>query len=476
MTLKNLLKDNDSSAVKAAFYYILCQVLVKGMTFITTPIFSRILSKSEYGDVNNFISWEGLIFPIVTLNLRASINKSKYDYSDDNNNFLSSILIVALLLIAVSAVIVEINSSVFINFFSMPMKYVRMLFVYLAFMTAFDFQQIQYNIYRKYKLYVVYSLGSVFLNLFLSVVLVLTLPDKLMGRLIGIVVPCVLIGVVIYVNAFRRGPHPKVKYMKNALTMTIPLLMSALSSTILSTSDRVMIKRLSGSEDTAMYSIAYSIAGLAAVVFTALNQAWGPWMFDHMKSEDFSAIKKRAKQFSGIYALLILGLMLVAPEIILIMGGKQYYEARFVMPPVVLAMVYQYFYAFYFDTEYFYGETYIISLGTLIAAVINVGLNFVLIPQYGYIAAAYTTLIGYVVMLIYHFCIVKFKLNKDFIFPTEWFLILISTLTILQVGIVALYDLFIIRYIIIAVYAVVFCWLGIKYKIPQTVVTKLKNR
>ena len=476
MRLRDLLKEDDNSAVKAAFYYMLCQILVKGMSFITTPIFSRILSKAEYGDVNNFVSWEALIFPIITLNLRSSINKSKYDYSDDNDNFLSSILIAALSLIGIAALIVELNPEVFINFFSMPMKYIRMLIIYLAFMTAFDFQQIQYNIYRKYKVYVLYSLGSVFLNLGLSVVLVLLLPDKLLGRLIGIVVPCVLIGIIIYVNAFRRGPHPKLKYIKNALVMTVPLLMSALSSTILSTSDRVMIKRLAGSEDTAMYSIAYSIAGLAAVIFTALNQAWGPWMFDHMKSEDFGAIKKRAKQFSGIYAALILGLMLVSPEIIMIMGGRQYYEARFVMPPVVLAMVCQYFYAFYFDTEYFYGETYIISIGTFLAAVINLGLNFVFIPIYGYIAAAYTTLVGYAVMMVYHFCIVKFKLKKDFIFPTKWYLFIIGLLTVLQIGIVEIYDLYVIRYIIIVAYAVIIIWMEIKYKIPQAVMAKLRKK
>ena len=475
MRLRNLLKDDDNSAVKAAMYYMICQILVKGMTFITTPIFSRILTKADYGAVSNFVAWEGLIFPIVTLNLRASINKSKYDYSDDNDNFLSSILIAALALIAVSMIVVEFNSDLFVSFFSMPMKHIRMLFLYLAFMTAFDFQQIQYNIYRKYKIYVVYSLGSVFLNLFLSVILVLTLPDKLIGRLTGIVVPCVLIGIIIYINAFRRGNHPQIKYMKNALFMTVPLLLSALSSNILNTSDKVMITKFSGNEDNAMYSIAYSVAGLAAVVFTALNQAWAPWMFDHMKSEDFGAIKKRAKQFSGIYSVLIIGLMLISPEIIMIMGGKQYYGARFVMPPVVLAMVCQYFYAFYFDTEYFYGETYIISLGTFIAAVLNLGLNFVFIPRYGYIAAAYTTLAGYAVMMIYHYCIVRFKLKKDFVFPTKWYLMIIILLAVIQIGIIQIYEARLIRYSLLAIYGVGVCWISVKMKLPQAIIAKFKK-
>ena len=146
------------------------------------------------------------------------------------------------------------------------------------------------------------------------------------------------------------------------------------------------------------------------------------------------------------------------------------------MPPVILAMICQYFYSFYFDTEYFYGETYIISLGTFIAAAINVGLNFIFIPKYGYIAAAYTTLIGYFIMLVYHFSIVKFKLKKDFLFPTKWFAIVIIVLSLLQLGIAMIFDLRIIRYAVIVLYMIIVCLIGIKYNIPQIVLSRIKSK
>ncbi len=476
MRFSNLLKENDNSAVKAAFYYIVCQFLVKGMSFITTPIFSRLLSKAEYGAVSNFVSWEGLIFPIVTLNLRASITKSKYDYPDDNDNFLSSILIAAILIISISYLVVECNSLLFENIFSMPIKYIRMLFLYLIFMTAFDFQQIQYNAYRKYKTYVFYSLISVFLNMFLSIILVILLPDKFVGRIAGIIIPCVFVGCIIYINALKKGRHPKFYYAKRALVMTVPLLFSALSANVLSSSDRVMITKLSGEQDNAMYSIAYSVAGVATVVFTALNQAWAPWMLDHLKVSDFGTIRKRAKQFAVIYSILILGVMLVSPEIILIMGGRLYYDARYVMPPVILALVFQYFYSFFFDTEYFYGETYIISIGTFIAAIINVLLNLIFIPKYGYIAAAYTTFVGYGVMLLYHFLIVKFKLKKDFIFPVRLFFKLIIILMLIQIVIVQIYDVVVIRYAAVGVYVGILFFFVMKYDIPRRILNKFKNQ
>ena len=135
----------------------------------------------------------------------------------------------------------------------------------------------------------------------------------------------------------------------------------------------------------------------------------------------------------------------------------------------------RYFESRYFDTEYFFGETYVISLGTFIAAIVNIGLNRIFIPIYGYIAAAYTTLIGYALMLIYHYCIVRFKLKKDYIFPTKWYIFFMITLIVLQIGIINIYDFNVLRYSIVAIYGGVLCWIVVKEKLLQTILGKLRR-
>ena len=93
--MKKILTDDEGSAVKAGVYYFICQIIVSGLSFISTPIFSRLMDKNSYGLFSNFAAWESILIPIVTLNLRQSVLKSKYDYPDKNDTFISSILVIS---------------------------------------------------------------------------------------------------------------------------------------------------------------------------------------------------------------------------------------------------------------------------------------------------------------------------------------------------------------------------------------------
>lgn len=453
--------EDEGSIAKAAIYYIICQVLVKGLSFITTPIFSRMLTKVEYGDVSNFFAWLSLLIPLVTLNLRVTINRSKYLYNDDNDTFLSTILAVSNVITLAVLIVIELNQPFFVELFSMSMRYIRILFIYIVFQTAFDYQQIQYNIYHKYKRYVFYTLLSVISSLLLSVILVILMENQYEGRIYGAVIPAIIVNAIIYINIWKRGKKIKLSYARFAIVMAVPLIPSALSNSILYTSDRIMITNFCGSEQTALYSVAYSISSIAGLLWSAINQAWGPWLYDHLHEEKYEEVRKFSNSITFIYVALVVGNMLFSPEILYIMGGQAYMSTISVMPPIILSLVFQFFYAFYFNAEYFYGETYIISLGTGIAAVVNIVLNLLLIPKYGYIAAAYTTMIGYAIMLLYHYLVVKIKLKKEFIFDNIFFLKVILTLIIVQILIYFLYEHNIIRYAVIMIYGVIiscFLW------------------
>ncbi len=475
--IRDFLQDDDLSIAKAALYYMVCQILVKGMSFITTPIFSRILSKEEYGNVSNFFAWQALLLPLVTLDLRVTINRSRYEMAEDNDSYLSTILLTSNVITILALIIIELNQRFFVSLFSMDMKYIRILLLYIIFQTAFDYQQIQYNIFHRYKLYVFYTMISVFTSLALSVVLVLLMDNRFEGRIYGGVIPAVIIDAIIYFGILKRSYKPRLKYVKYAINIAVPLIPSALSSTILSTSDRAMITGFCGSEQTALYSIAYSVSSIAGIIWQALNQAWGPWLYDHLNEKKYADIKKFSNKFSLIYGSLAVGIILISPEIVYFMGGKEYMETVNVMPPVILAMVFQFFYAFYFDTEYFYGETYVISIGTGIAAMVNIALNFVFIPRYGYIAAAYTTMIGYLIMLIYHFLIVKFKLKKSYIYDTKYFIGVITGLVMIQLMAIFIYQRRLIRYAIIILYSILLLLIIWRYReSAKNFIEKFKNK
>ena len=86
---------------------------------------------------------------------------------------------------------------------------------------------------------------------------------------------------------------------------------------------------------------------------------------------------------------------------------KAYTSCVYVIPPLVMAMYFQITYTFLYDLEFFVKRTKIVAVASVIAAGLNVAMNFIFIPRFGFVAAAYTTLTSYFVLFVinYAFCI-----------------------------------------------------------------------
>lgn len=401
-------KDGGNiSTSRIALYYIICNFISKGMIVLTTPIFTRILSETEYGKFTTFTSFENIMAIIVTLDLEASIARAKYDFDDDMNGYLKTILLISNLVTLLIYIFAECNSVLVSNIFSVEMKYIRLLFVYLLFSPAFTFLQIKHRIYKKYRFFVAFSISSSVVRALLSVALVVIFDDKLLGRIIGYIVPITIMNIGLWLYVILKGKRLSVKYIRYAVAISLPLIPHALSNNLLSSSDRIMISNICGSEAVSFYSVAYTASMMASLLWTSMNQAWAPWLFDNMALGSKENIWNKSKIYISIFIIAIIGLLLFSPEIILILGGERYYESRFIMPPIIIGFLFQFVYGMYVNIEIFMKKTITISVGTVLAAFINIGLNWLFIPRIGYLAASYTTMAGYFLLLLFHYLIVK---------------------------------------------------------------------
>lgn len=115
----------------------------------------------------------------------------------------------------------------------------------------------------------------------------------------------------------------------------------------------------------------------------------------------------------------MVALLLGGPEVLKIMASSKYWEGILIIPPVVLSSYIIFMYGLYVNVEHFYKKTVGITTNTVIAAISNIILNLIFIPKFGYVAAAYTTLVSYLICLALHVYRSK-KLNKD-LFPISIF-------------------------------------------------------
>lgn len=392
--------------IKAGIWYTFSSFLTKGVAFITTPIFARLLSSNDYGEYNNFVAWTGIIVIVATMEMHATVNRARYDY-DNLDGYLSSVAITGTIVTTVLWEIVQLFPSFFTNFFSMEMPYINLLFVTTMVSPVLQLLQAKNRINYKYKTYAALSFGSVLLSTLVSLVLVLLMQDKLAGRIFGHYGIIFVIDLCVYIYIIYKGRHFKWSECKYALLICIPMIPHLLSKYILNQSDRIMIKQLCGASDTAFYSLAYSCAMIPIMLATATNIAWSPWSSEKIHEEKFDTIRKVSYYYISLFYCVVLGIFILGPEVVLILGGKKYTDAVNVLPPVVMGAAFQFLYNLYVALEQFAKKTVGMAFGTAVAALINIGLNWLLIPTYGYIVAAYTTLVGYACLLVIHYFLAK---------------------------------------------------------------------
>lgn len=453
--------EQDASTAKIALWYTVSNLFVSGLGFLTMPIFSRVLSKEELGQFSNFTSWESILTIVLSLNLVASIARAKYDYREEMDSYVFSILCVsngfALLFYAAS----ELFPGFFAGTLSMDTRYVRLLFADILVWPAFQYLQAQHRVFQKYKFCVGLSISSAIIRVVAALLLIRLMDDRLMGRTLGYVVPFVAMNLVIWGMIAKKGKTVRIGHIRYGCMIAVPMILHALAGRMLTSSDKIMIEHLCSSEKVALYTIPYTVSTIASIIWMAMNQAWAPWLFDRMDAGETETVKSRSKWYLGFFAILIVGVFLVSPEILLLMGGKQYEEAMGCMPPIILACAYQFIYSMYVNIEVFTKHTLQISVATGVAALFNLAANAVFIPLFGYQAAAYTTAAGYLLLLIIHFVVVHVR--KDFagIYDTKFIVLISAALTLIAFVMPLLYGRPPVRWGVLTVYIAalaVFCF------------------
>lgn len=445
--------DKNTKALKSGFWYILANLVVRGMTLITTPVFSRLLTHEQYGDYSNFLSWTNIAVILVSMRMEASLISAKFDYNKRLDEYNRSIVALTAVLTAVWALIVNLLPGTFTNLFGFGRMYANLMLVYCLFQAIINIFQMNERYAYRYKKSVFVALLVAVSTTIVSILLVINMDDRLTGRVLGGVLPVAVIGFVLLCLFFRNGRVFDTHIWPYALKICVPYIPHLLSLQILNSVDRIMITKICGSADNALYTIAYTCGHMVTLLMTSMNSAFAPWLGDKLNEKSYGEIKKVTRYYVLLFSGLAVVMMLLAPEILLIMGGKSYLEAKYVMTPVAMGCVCQFLYTLYVNVEQFRKKTIGMAIASVLAALLNYGLNAYFIPRYGYIAAAYTTLAGYVFLLFAHIFIVR-KLGEQKTFDNTFIVGLMLIMSLVTAGVNFLYTYQMIRYIVIGIMAV----------------------
>lgn len=449
-----------SVITKAALWFVICTMLQKCISFITVPIFTRLMPAEEYGLYSTYLSWYNIITVICTLNMHNCIYMngiSKAKTEKEKND----IAIPMLSLSEVITVILFFIYFVFHNYLNeiikLPTILVSLIFAQVLFDPAINFWLVRQRFEYKYVKVVIRTITMVVLNSVLGIIfVVISTTNQAIARAISIILVQALFGIVLYVYFFKKGKKIfSCKDWKHILNVQLPLLPHGLSLTILGSSDKIMINSLCSAIQAGIYSVAYSAGYVVNILKNSIVDALRPWTYEQIKEKKYNDINQSTKPILLLILIITFIFIVFAPEIIKIMAPPDYYEAIYVIPPVAASAFFTFLYNMFSTISFYYEKTKKIMFASLAGAIFNIVLNAICIPTFGYIAAGYTTLVCYIFLAFVHFLIMnsicKSELNNAKIFDVRFIISLSAIVLIVMLVLTLLYDHLVIRYGIILI-------------------------
>lgn len=386
--------------IMASLAFMLMSVVEKGLVLITSPIYTRLLTQSEFGVVSVFLSWRALLGILATFALSAGVfNIGMLDYRDDRDGYSFSMLVLSNIITLICLAVLAALWSKIGKVFDIGLPLVFLMFLDFLLQPAFGFWMARQRFeYRYIKLTAVVTAYAV-LSSAAAVACILLFPGhRVYGRLFGgeSVLLCVYFVFYIYLGV-KAGWKFKTSYWKAAIMFNLPIIPHYLSGYVLNSADRIMIANMAGNAAAARYSVAYTAALAVTIVWNAVNGSLIPYTYEKCRSGDHGAIGRVAAPITGAYAFLCCVLILLAPELLRIMAPAGYHEAVYIIPPIVGGVFFMSLYFLFGNVVYYYKKPAYVMFASVTAATLNVALNWIFIPRYGYAAAAYTTLFCYIV-------------------------------------------------------------------------------
>ncbi|MDC1533642.1 oligosaccharide flippase family protein [Polaribacter sp.] len=431
--------------IKAGAFYVFANFFDKALIFLTIPVFTRILSSSDYGIVSTYLSIVSTMSIIIGLSLGSSLRSAVIDFKEELDHYLSSILFLAVLNFILTSSIIIIVTTYFSE-----LDMVLVLFCLLQ--SFMSFICITINI--KYMMkgdYIKRTLLLTLPNIFivtLSFLFIINMNNnKYLGRIIPYLIITSAVGLFYLVKIFLKNrTFYNKQYWSYGLKFSLPLIFQGLSISILSVSDRFILIYYHNASLVGIYSFIYSVSMIAFVFTNALESVWIPWFTKKMENNEIAIINKYAKNYINLGLVATIVILLISPEIITIMAPEEYWVGLPLILPIVLSSFFIFLYSIFVNLEYLLKATKQIALISFLTAAINLILNFIFIPNYGAEAAALTTAFSYFITFVLHGFYSR-KLNRN-VFPLSIFLKPIILLIILSIFAKYIIELVLLRYML----------------------------
>lgn len=373
----------------------------KLITFFLVPLYTNILTTSEYGTIDLITILTTVIVPLITLNISEAVMRYSMDKNSNKEKILSIgtiILFISLLISALSIPILKIipvtgNYAVLLSIYMMAFISSH---IYLCYIRGKE-QLLDYSIIS-----IVQTLIIASLNIYFLAFLKIGIKGYIIAYIIAYLVTtilCIIRGKIF--SSLRKISFDK-KLAKEMIKYSVILIPNSLMWWIMNSLDRVMVSSMISIEANGIYAVSYKLPTIVITLTTIFNQAW---MFSAVKEKES---KDKNEYTNSVYTALFnivvtvsIAILFILKPLMEIYVGKEFFTAWEYIPPLIIGTIFLTLGTFISNEYTAHKDSMGFLKSSTIGALVNVILNFLLIPRIGIIGAAIATCVSYICVYIF---------------------------------------------------------------------------
>jgi O-antigen/teichoic acid export membrane protein len=405
--------------------YFAGDLATKGLGLISIPVFTRLMDREDFGVVSIFTATVGLLSIASTLNATDAIGRYYYEEKkSDFGQFLSSVIqLIAFIQIPLILLLLTFGNSI-MAWLQLPVELRYFLIVAMLHGTV---QKIFGGIHvsqKKSKEYVMVNVVQGYSGFGFAWVFLLVLSGaQYLQRISGLAISQLLAGIWMGAKSWSYVIWQKIKWehVRYSLQFALPRLPYVLSGIVLSQFDRIMLGNMLGADEAGLYSVGYNVGGLSLLLLGAITPALMPNFYQLMNEGKTKVVDRLNQQVMWLVCGSGVVLMLLGGWLLRLLADERFHAGAQVIPAVVMGCMFFALAGVYNRYSGYYKATILQSLGAIGGAVVNVVLNYFLIPKYGFIAAAYATTAAYFFQAISTWLLVYFGV-RGYVSPIRLFI------------------------------------------------------
>ena len=397
--------------------YLISTILIKGIVFLTMPLFTKLLSVEDFGIYNAYMSYEAVISIIMALGTPIVIRNAWIEYANHFRTFeksMNTLLFTLFGCILTVVVLVDVLSR---SFISKLIGLNRALLICLLFhssgygfvLTVTEKNRMEFKVCKVLFLSLVITVSSIVSSLFL----IRYQQEKYIGRIIGAALPYLLFWLYCFVRHIFQTEKTESQLYRYILKIGLPAIPYILSENIMLQSDRVMIERFIGAYAAGIYSAVSTVASILMIVGSAIDSIWAPWSYRTISNGQTQKVKLVSTYYYLVYACISVGFGMIAPEIIRLFTLREdYWMFRWLIYPMVLMQFIYFTSKIPANLLFYYKKTSYSAGGIVLFAVLNIILNYLGFKNFGFEVAAFTSLFCVAIFTVFQLLWCRhFKMN-----------------------------------------------------------------